>query len=39
MGSYVHGQHCTGGRLGDGSADYVGGDSSVCGEVEDEVKQ
>ena len=38
-GSYVCGQHCAGGRLGDGAADYVGGGSRVCAEVEDEVQQ
>ena len=38
MGSYICGRHCAG-RLGDGAADYVGGGSSVCDEVEDEVEQ
>ena len=38
-GSYVCRQHCVGGGLGDGTIDYVGGGSSVCDEVEDEVQQ
>ena len=32
-------RHCAGGGLRDGAADYVGGGSSVCDEVVDEVQQ
>ncbi len=39
MCSYVCWLNCAGGRLGDGAADYVGGDSSIFEEVEDEVQQ
>ena len=38
VGLYVCGQNCAGGRLGDGAADYAGGGSSICDEVEDEVQ-
>ena len=37
-GSYECGGDCSVGRLRDGAVDYVGGGSSVCDEVEDEVQ-
>ena len=36
-GSYICRRCCAGGRHGDRAADYVGGSSSICDEVEDEV--
>ena len=38
MGLYVCGRHCFGGGFRDGAADYVGGGSSICDEVEGEVQ-
>ena len=38
-GSYVCGRHSAGGGLWDEAADYVGGGSSVCDKVEDDVQQ